>query len=154
MQESHMIWTSFQHKFTLTWDLYNYEQFFEMMLYRQCKDSIDQLVTVIEMRHIFGCVFNEKGVLDLKTELAIFKRVQDLINISFPLFRIRIIVCGLKVLPSPLREQSFVTLIDQVLEAQDYSDMVVGFDLVCEEDFNPGISNFLKILYEGKEKAA
>lgn len=106
------------------------------------------------MRHIFGCVFNEKGTIDLKSEMAIFKRVQDLINMSYPLFRIKIIVCGLKVLPSPIREASFVTLIDQVLEAQDYSDMVVGFDLVCEEDFNPGICNFLRILYEGKEKAA
>ena len=75
-----------------------------MMLYRSCKDTIDQLVTVIELRHIFGCVFNEKGVLDLKSELAIFKKVQDLINMSYPLFRIRIIVCGLKVLPSPMRE--------------------------------------------------
>lgn len=41
-----------------------------------------------------------------------------------------------------------------MLEAQDFTDMVVGFDLVCEEDFHPGISNFLRILFEGKEKAA
>ena len=124
-----------------------------MMLYRSCKDTIDQLVTVIELRHVFGCVFNEDGALDLKAELAIFKKVENLIQMSFPLFRIKIIVVGLKVLPSPIREHSFQTLIDQVLESQDFSDMVVGFDLVCEEDFHPGIQNFLKILYAGKEKA-
>lgn len=112
MQESHQIWKSFQHKFNLTWDLYHYQQFFEMGLYRQCKDSIDQMVTVIEMRHIFGCLFNEDGPLDLKTEIAIFEKVQQRINMSYPLFKIRIIVCGLKVLPSPMREKSFVTLID------------------------------------------
>lgn len=44
--------------------------------------------------------------------------------------------------------------IDQVLESQDYSDKVVGFDLVCEEDYTPSIESFLHILYEGKEKAA
>ena len=44
--------------------------------------------------------------------------------------------------------------IDEVLSAQDHTDMVVGFDLVCEEDYNPAIEQFLHILYEGKQKAA
>lgn len=111
---------------------------------------MDQMVTVVEFRHVYGCLFNEDGPLDLKDELAIFDRVQKLINMSCPLFRIKIIVCGLKVLPSPQREQQMQLFIDEVLSAQDHTDMVVGFDLVCEEDYNPAIEQFLHILYAGK----
>ena len=62
------------------------------------------MVTVVELRHVFGCLFTEKGTVGLKDELEIFNRVQKLINASYPLFRIKLIVCGLKVLPSPDRE--------------------------------------------------
>lgn len=31
--------------------------------------------------------------------------------------------------------------------------MVCGFDLVCEEDFNPELDNFLEMIYEAKAKA-
>lgn len=53
-----------------------------------------------------------------------------------------------------MRENQFKLFIDEVLSAQDHTDMVVGFDLVCEEDYNPAIGQFLHILYEGKAKAA
>lgn len=40
-QESHQIWMSFQDKFDLTFDLYNYADFFELLIHRTCKDAID-----------------------------------------------------------------------------------------------------------------
>jgi hypothetical protein len=60
----------------MTYELYNYARFFEMILYRASKNMIKQVVTVIEWRHIFGMVFDEDGVLSLEKELAIFERVQ------------------------------------------------------------------------------
>lgn len=56
-------------------ELYNYACFFERLLYRVCKDLVDQMVVVVEFKHIFGCVFNEQGTLNLKDEIAIFERV-------------------------------------------------------------------------------
>jgi len=32
--------------------------------------------------------------------------------------------------------------------------MVVGFDLVCEEDFNPPLDHFIDQIYQAKEDAA
>lgn len=70
----------------LTLELINYAKFFEMILYRVCKDMIKQSVTVIEWKHIFGMVFDEDGPLSLERELAIFERVQKQIKEMFPLF--------------------------------------------------------------------
>ena len=83
-QESHTVWKHFQPKFDLCMgkycgfdfpELYNYAQFFERLLYRVCKDLVDQMVAVVEFKHIFGCVFNEQGTLSLREEIAIFERV-------------------------------------------------------------------------------
>lgn len=79
-QESHAVWKAFQPKFDLTFELYNYHKFFEEMLYRVCKDCVKQVVTVIEFKHIFGCVFDDDHKpIGVKRELEIFKRVQDLV---------------------------------------------------------------------------
>jgi len=32
--------------------------------------------------------------------------------------------------------------------------MVSGFDLVCEEDYNPELDRFLDLIYEAKAKAS
>ena len=75
--EDHLIWKSFQHKFDLTFELYNYDYFFEKVLYRVSKDYIKEMATIVEYRHIFGCLFNDKHeALSLEDELAIFYRVQ------------------------------------------------------------------------------
>jgi hypothetical protein len=56
--------------------MYNYYYFFEQLLYRVSKDLIKQFSTVIEYKHIFGCVFDDDHKpLSLKDEIAIFKRV-------------------------------------------------------------------------------
>ena len=55
----------------------------------------------------------------------------------------KIIACALKALGKDHVQQQ----IDAYFEAAKYSDMVVGFDLVQEEDFNPGISEFLPQIY-------
>jgi hypothetical protein len=60
----------------MTMELYNYAQFFEMILYRVSKNMIKQCCTVIEWKHIFGMVFDEDGPLPLEKELAIFQRVE------------------------------------------------------------------------------
>ena len=75
-QEHHVIWSYFQPKFMMTMELYNYHMFFEMILYRVCKNLVKEMVTVVEWKHIFGMVFDEDGPLSLERELAIFTRVE------------------------------------------------------------------------------
>ncbi len=44
------------------------------------------MVTVVEWKHIFGMVIDENGPISIEKELAIFTRVQGLIQQMFPLF--------------------------------------------------------------------
>jgi len=65
-----------------------------------------------------------------------------------PLFQIRIISVGLKIFGrEQIKEQ-----IELCYKAREMSSMVVGYDLVCEEDYTPGIENYLDLLIEYKLK--
>lgn len=58
---------------------------------------MNELVTVVEYRHIMGCVFDDDGkTISLDEELAIFDRCVNSIQTRYPLFRMRLIICGLK----------------------------------------------------------
>lgn len=59
VKEDHKVWEGFQYKFMMCNDLYNYAPFFEKVLYRASKNYIKEMVTVVEWRHIFGCVFDD-----------------------------------------------------------------------------------------------
>lgn len=120
-----------------------------MILYRAAKNMVKQTVTVIEWRHILGMVFDEDGILSLERELAIFERVQKQIRQLFPLFTMKIIVCGLKA----VGKEHVQSQIDAYFAAAEHSNMVVGFDLVQEEDASPGIAEFLPQIYEAQCKA-
>ena len=82
-KHSSTIWCNFQHKFNLTFHLYNYSLFFERILFEIMHDSIKEKVYVMEFRHIFGCVFGkDHKELNFKDEIAIFdrclKKAQDI----------------------------------------------------------------------------
>lgn len=93
----HAVWGGFQLKFQLTFALYNYKPFFERILYRVTRNFMNELVTVVEYRHIIGCLFDDDGkTIPLEEELEIFQKCQDNIQARYPLFRMRLIICGLK----------------------------------------------------------
>lgn len=61
-------------------DLYSYKPFFEKVLYRVCKNFIRELVTIIEYKHIFGCLFDDDhNPVPLAEEIEIFVRTQKVI---------------------------------------------------------------------------
>ena len=70
----------------MTYELYNFHTFFEAILFKVSKNLLKQMVTVVEWKHIFGMVFDDEGPLSLERELAIFVRVEKLIQQMFPLF--------------------------------------------------------------------
>ena len=73
VREDHGIWDGFQFKFQLTYQLLNYVPFFKRVLYKATREFMRETVTVIEWRHIFGCLFDDDGTpLPLEEELAIF----------------------------------------------------------------------------------
>ena len=104
-----------------------------------------ELVAVVEYRHILGCLFDDDGrTLTVQEELQIFKDVEDQIRTRFPLFRMKIIVCGLKI----FGRGHIQSQLDGIIEADKITKMVSGFDMVNEEDYNPGIDAFLDQIIE------
>ena len=51
----------------------------------------------------------------------------------------KIVTCGLKI----VGQGHIQSQIDACFEAPKYSNMVVGFDMVNEEDFTPDIDHFV-----------
>ena len=49
-----------------TFELYNYKHFFLKVLYRAMKEYIREQVTIVEVRHVFGCLFDENGVVPIE----------------------------------------------------------------------------------------
>lgn len=118
------------------------------MLYRCLKEYIREFSTVVEIRHIFGCLFDDNGPIPIQEEIKLFTDMVKNIQSFTPLFQIRIISIGLKIVGrNQIKEQ-----IELCYQAREICPWVVGFDLVCEEDHNPGIDSCLDILLEYKAK--
>ena len=54
----------------------------------------------------------------------------------------KIVVCGLKLFGRDHAQSQ----IDAYFESSNYSNMVIGFDLVCEEDYNPALDTFIDLI--------
>lgn len=61
----------------------------------------------------------------------------------------KLIICGLKILGKPHCEQQILCL----REAMQQSNLIVGFDMVNEEDFTPPIKDFLEMIFDHEKKA-
>ena len=51
----------------------------------------------------------------------------------------KLVACGLKI----FGRDHIQSQLDAVLEADKTTNLVVGFDMVNEEDYNPGIETFI-----------
>lgn len=129
----------------LTCDLYNYHEFFEKILYKIFMVAIEETVFVLELRHIFGMLIDDDGnSLSVKDEMKIILRVLEKVQRDYPLFTIRLIILGLKILGEP----HCLKALKNTAEGQAISSLVVGYDMVNEEDFTPPILDFVKMIME------
>ena len=136
----HAVWQDFQFKFQLTNALYHYKPFFERILYRVTRDFMREMVTVVEYKHILGCLFDDDGnTIPLEQELAIFDTCVKSIQQRYPLFRMRLVICGLKI----FGRDHIQSQLDAIIAADQNTKLIAGFDLVNEEDYNLGIDIFL-----------
>jgi len=96
-------------------------------------------------------VFDENGPLSMEREMAIFHKVEDCLRVRYPMFRIKIISCALKILGvDHLKGQ--IAFLDQANHDVGQDKMIVGIDAVCEEDYNTPVDAFLDELYAAKAK--
>jgi len=110
---------------------------------------IKENVFVLELRHIFGMVIDDDGnPLGLNEELKIFHRTLEKTKKDYPLFTVRLIVCSLKILTI----EHTIKMMQATQEGKAISELVVGFDMVNEEDKVPPIIDFVKTIREFQEK--
>jgi len=60
----------------------------------------------------------------------------------------KIIVCGLKI----VGRDHIQAMLDDMMAGEDHHNMISGFDMVNEEDYNPRTDTFLDQILEAKEK--
>ena len=147
--EDQSLWAAFKVKLKMTNSLFCYDEFFERILHKVCREYVRELVTVMEFKHELGTLYNQNGdKLSIKQELAIFHRVERAIKQVYGLVEIRIIVTGVKHHGTVYMKNQ----LDALIEADNMTDMIAGFDMSNEEDQSPPIDDYLELLYSMKLK--
>lgn len=148
-QESNSIWEKFQYKFTLTSKLVHYEPFYKKGLLATCQNAVDENVSIVEIRHGAGAIFNQEGEkLSLDDEFAIYYSVIDEIRKQEPNFELRIIISSLKSGGHPTVHEQ----LENYKYAKKHFDISSGFDLVQEEDTTPQIYEFVEDLEQARKE--
>ena len=133
-----------------------------------------QMITVIEYKHIFGHIYDDHGPIDLNEELEMFYDIQNKLKDRYPLFKIKVIAVGLKKgnYTGGSADEHIKSQIEAYLASQEYTpksassksteseklqnfcrNLVVGFDMVQEEDTSTPIGEYAEIIYEAKLRA-
>ncbi len=130
-------------------DLGKYYEFFKLLITDVLRKCVAQNIFVVELRHIFGMLFDEdRKPIGLEQELIIIQEIVDHIKKETPHFELSLIITGLKIVGKP----HILKMITQIIEGRKYSSLIAGFDMVNEEDMTPPILEFLTEILEGKRK--
>ena len=160
--ESHDIWGFFQHKFARIGGLAKYRPFFEKLLRANIEACIEQNIFIVELRHTTGCLFevradqagpkidNKNDPVDLLDELAMIDGIIKEVQQRVPHFDMTLILTSYKMIG-----QSHVTKILNHIKRgkEQYPDLIVGYDMVNEEEYTPGISKFMPSILGAQETA-
>jgi len=161
--ESHDIWGFFQHKFARIGGLAKYKPFFERLLRAQIKSCIEQNIFIVELRHTTGCLFekcNDLGLtgpklnqncnkpIPLLDELDLIQNILNEVKQDCPHFELTLILTSYKMVG-----QSHVTKILEHIRIgkERYPDLVVGYDMVNEEEYTPSIDTFMPSVLGAQE---
>lgn len=95
---------------------------------------------------------DDKVQVPFLEELKIIREVVDELQETTPHFRFRLILTGLKI----VGESHVQKMINHLAEGNSQedkrlADLVVGFDMVNEEDFTPEIGEFARPILMGKK---
>ena len=121
-------------------DLGKYYKFFKLLLKEVLQQCVSQNVFVVELRHIFGMLFDDdRNLIGLEKELELIQEIVNDIKKDYPYFELSLIITGLKI----VGKSHIVKMITQIIEGKKYSDLIAGFDMVNEEDVTPPILEFL-----------
>eukprot|EP00744_Colponema_vietnamica_P001478 GILI01002447.1.p1 GENE.GILI01002447.1~~GILI01002447.1.p1 ORF type:complete len:498 (+),score=167.97 GILI01002447.1:127-1620(+) len=139
--ESAAIWQFFNHLFDRPRYLINYKDFFPRYITKGLQDLVLDGVTLVELRHVFGLLFELDGtaVSELE-EMKMFAALIKDFTQQHPGVSIQIIYCGIRFFAPPVIAQA---LQSALLLRRLYPSLLVGFDLVGEEDPSHATADYL-----------
>ena len=97
-------------------------------------------------------IFDEnKKMVSFHRELEVIREIVDELKQKAPQFELRLILTGLKIIGKQHIEK-MIRHLEQGTKEKDrkLAELVVGFDMVNEEDFTPEISFFAEGILGGK----
>jgi len=134
----------------MTLGLYNYHSFFEFILLKIFESYINQNVMIVELRHIFDVIFDDDDKpIGVERECQIFHKVLAEVQQKHPLFRCTIINQALKI----IGKSHVDAMLAATFEAQKYTDLCVGFDIVCEEDTHDPIKTYVAQILRARKSS-
>jgi adenosine deaminase CECR1 len=142
---SQVVWSRFKGLFNKATRMHNYYEFTEMMLTKAFETYYQDNVTRLELRFIPENVFNKERTLTFSEELELINRVVQEFEAHHPDFSVGIIFCAGKWMTlENVRSQAMA-----VYEAmKQYPRLVIGFDLVGEEETERQNQFFTAVLQE------
>ncbi|XP_055618268.1 adenosine deaminase 2-like [Toxorhynchites rutilus septentrionalis] len=141
------VWVEFEQMFSTIKEFLLYKPFFEAFCSRMLQEFFEDNVFYIELRTTFSKLYDSSGKSYEDFEVAkILTNVVDTFKEAHPEF------IGVKVIYSKHRETGNGTAYDLLMTytnlTTQFPNLVVGFDLVGQEDINFPLNVFLKDLHE------
>jgi hypothetical protein len=79
-----------------------------------------------------------------KEEINIIHRVLAKVQRDYPLFTIRLIICSLKL----IGKDHVIKMCEETIEGYKHTNLIVGYDMVTEEDYVDPIKEFTQYIKE------
>mmetsp|Transcript_35900 Transcript_35900/g.40827 ORF Transcript_35900/g.40827 Transcript_35900/m.40827 type:complete len:472 (-) Transcript_35900:124-1539(-) len=147
--DSKAIWNKFDSIFGRIFGFFNYVENYKKILRRQFQACLDDNIYRVELRHGFGLLFDDEDKpIDNDAEIKIFQEFEEEFKAKCPAFSIGVISIGFKAAPL---EQTLEAFEECYRLRKKYPHIVMGFDLVQEENTNPETSHFIDIWRKSEE---
>ena len=137
------VWTHFGQFFLTQSEVFNYQDVYERYMKESFRSIREDGVQRVEYRYLPGLLFNDEGPISMDQETEILNRLSEEETTRNPEFTVGFICTRRKNLSSEEMQQ---TLEHVYRLAQQYPKVVLGFDLVGEEETLNPITHYAEVL--------
>ena len=140
---SNEVWKHFMHLFLAQGNLVNSQDIFASYMRESFRTMREDNLQRVEYKHLTGLLFNDAGAVSIQEETQFLQRLEDELAANTPDFTVGFVYLGMKY-ETPEEVAQGVEQTYQL--AQQYPKVVLGFDLVGEEETLNPISLYVPVL--------
>jgi adenosine deaminase CECR1 len=142
---SNEVWKHFMHLFLAQGNLVNNQDVFESFMRESFRTMREDNLQRVEYKHLTGMLFNDSGNVSVQEETKCLQRLTDELAENYSDFSVGYVYLGMKYetpeVVAQAAEESYQL-------SQQYPKVVLGFDLVGEEETLNPISTYVPALAE------